>query len=109
MEQEVGECAGIVELALLLDGRGRLFLHYLTRFLSATHSPIPIAAAILVSPTRANPDEHTVVPIAAPTKMPAVPAAPEDIPVRLFPRKSAEARTEPRCGKWRHAPVFVNE
>src|SRR5579864_6855294 len=61
---------------------------------SATHSAIPNRAAILESLTHVLPDEHTVAPITAPVEMPAVQAAQEDSPVRLFPRKSSAARME---------------
>src|ERR1700686_4725149 len=76
---------------------------------SGTHFVIPNRAAILELQARAPPDEHTVAPIIAPAEMPAAPAAPGDIPVRLLPRKSVAARLEPKCGKWRHVRVFVNE
>src|SRR5579864_2275120 len=66
---------------------------------SATHSAIPNRAAILESLTRVLPDEHTVAPITAPVEMPAVQAAQEDSPVRLLPRKSVVARTEPMFAK----------
>src|SRR5580693_4400567 len=110
MGQEAGECAGnFAVLVLRLDGRGRLSLHYLSRNLQpASHSPTPTAAAILALPTRALPDEHTIAPITGPAEMPTVPAAPADIPTRLLPRKSAAARTEPMCAKWRRVPMPVN-
>src|SRR5208282_144068 len=110
MGREAGECAGRVEFALVPDGRGRPSLHYLLRdLLSASHFAIPNRAAILESLRRAPPGEHTVAPITVPAEMPAARVAPEDIPVRLLPRKSAAARRERVCGRWRHVPVFVNE
>src|SRR5271154_5960512 len=110
MGREAGECAGnFAELVLGLDGPGRPSLHYLLRYLlSATRSPTPTAAVILVLLTRALPDEHTIAPITGPAEMPMVPAAPADIPTRPPPRRLTEARREPMCAKWRRVPTLVN-
>src|SRR5580704_752063 len=76
---------------------------------SGTHFVIPNLAGVLALPALVLPDEHTVAPITAPVEMPAAQVERGDIPIRLLPRKSVAARTEPKCAQYRRVPVFVNE